>query len=498
VNIEVVTVCRSLARWLILAVSFVACESGPAGSGPPGGTGGGGGGGYGGATAGNLGTATGGATAGRAGTATGGETAGAGGAAAGSAGTVPSGGGGGLGGAAGNVAGGGGGAAAGGSGGAAAGGGAGALAGDGGGAGGGFAPFLEWRIPFDDAQPLQIAATPGAVYYMDFVLRSIGRLDLASSRVTQWFPKLTTSSPGDIELRSSDGTLFVTSSPADGHYEIGHFDPSSRIYRHWEMPPALAATSDLALDGQGRVLFAAMAKDGAHYVIGRLDASTNVFTTWPIPDSMVPPESYANQVATAPDGSVFFNIGGFTARGVAHLNVATGVFTMWTAPHDVVFAIALDASGAVIFQQQATGLDEIARLIPGTGQLTEWVLPYQPSDDFALYGGRLFSGGNDPAGLAPSSVSALDLSRPAADSVVTPRVADPVTPSSTQVQPQIDEGVLFEQGDAQVTVSPAAPVSNGAFTEWTAPLVPTHFSAVVGDAVYFSEQSAPVIGRLAP
>jgi len=28
--------------------------------------------------------------------------------------------------------------------------------------------------------------------------------------------------------------------------------------------------------------------------------------------------------------------------------------------------------------------------------------------------------------------------------------------------------------------------------------VPTHFSAVVGDAVYFSEQSAPVIGRLAP
>jgi len=82
--------------------------------------------------------------------------------------------------------------------------------------------------------------------------------------------------------------------------------------------------------------------------------------------------------------------------------------------------------------------------------------------------------------------------------VVMPKVADPVTPSSTQVQPQVDEGVPFEQGDAQVTARPAAPVSNGAFTEWTAPLVPRYFSAVAGDAVYFSEQSAPVIARLAP
>ena len=48
---------------------------------------------------------------------------------------------------------------------------------DGGGDTDGSAPpaFTEWQIPFDNSSPAQITAAPGAVFYADFMLLSIGR-----------------------------------------------------------------------------------------------------------------------------------------------------------------------------------------------------------------------------------------------------------------------------------------------------------------------------------
>jgi len=62
----------------------------------------------------------------------------------------------------------------------------------------------------------------------------------------------------------------------------------------------------------------------------------------------------------------------------------------------------------------------------------------------------------------------------------------------------LTDAVMGQSSADRAACCVLAPVSNGAFTEWTAPLVPRYFSAVAGDAVYFSEQSAPVIARLAP
>jgi streptogramin lyase len=370
---------------------------------------------------------------------------------------------------------------------------------DAGAADGAIAPsFTEWRLPFDNAVPAQIAGAPGVVYYADFMLAAIGRLDLASGRVTQWFPRFTPSSPGDIKFRSSDATLFITSAPANGVSEIGQFDPASRVYKHWQMPPGLlGAPQNLALDPAGRVVFAAMTEGGSSYVIGRLDPATNVFTTWPIPDSIVPTESYAGKVTIAPDGTVFFNVDGFTNHAVARLELSGGAFTMWTFPGEVVFAIAADASGDVFFQWQSPE-SGIARLVPGSGRLTQWTTPHGQNDDFVLQGGRVFFGTVDPAGLAPAAVSALDPSQTGLEGALTPVAAGPVTPSSIAVQPRVDEGVAFEEGDAQVASSSVTGTVMGAFTEWSAQAGPRYFSGGTGTEVTFSEGSAPIIGRLVP
>jgi hypothetical protein len=360
------------------------------------------------------------------------------------------------------------------------------------------APALtEWQLPFENSLPEQITAAPGAVYYVDFTLFSLGRLDLGSGNVTQWFPSFTPSVPGDIKFRTSDATLFVTSAPPDNLGEIGQFDPTTRVYRHWRMPSGLSgAPPNLALDAVGRVVFA-NATDTGSYVIGRLDAATNTFVTWPIPDAVVSSESSADRVTIAPDGTVFFNVGGFGNQCVARLDLSTGVFTAWSFPSEVSWAIAADASGDVFFQWQTPDFG-IARLAPGDGRLTEWTAPHGQNDDFVLADGLLFFGTGYPLGDAAPAASALDPSQPGIDSALTPLAVGPVTPSSAEVAPLVDQDVTFEAGDAQVTSDSVTGTANGAFTEWSVPGAPRFFSTGPGPAVYFSENSTPAIGRLLP
>jgi streptogramin lyase len=138
-------------------------------------------------------------------------------------------------------------------------------------------------------------------------------------------------SPSDIKVRSSDGSVFIAGL---SHNEIGQFDPQTQSLRRW--PLALDIESggpfSLGIDDVGGVFFTAYNSVGS--LIGRLDTTSGTITAWKVPDSI----GDATRLTVAPGGRVFFtdNGGGFT---LASLDVGTGTFVAWSLTAQPVFAI---------------------------------------------------------------------------------------------------------------------------------------------------------------
>src|SRR3954470_18881139 len=162
--------------------------------------------------------------------------------------------------------------------------------------------------------------------------------------------------------------LFATNGQAG---EISQFDPASQLLRRWPVAQPFDGPWSLAVDEEGRVLFRATESSIGRTRIGRLDTTAGTVTTWLVPEGVA--ASSAGDMALLPGGSVFFNVYGVgNSNAVVILDTAAGVFTAWSTAGEPAYSVATDGAGNVYFQETAPA---IARLVPATGQVTEWPTP---------------------------------------------------------------------------------------------------------------------------
>jgi streptogramin lyase len=353
-----------------------------------------------------------------------------------------------------------------------------------------------WRLPFANSSALQVAAGAAAVSYVDFDggtgATFLGALDTSRGRFAEMRIPFAAGS-GDLRVRAGDGAVFLTDADTG---DLGWGDVARREFRRWTLPGGAYIRSFVFDDARG-VLFLAGNAEG-RLMIGRLDTTTGAVATWPLPDSIaVPGDDFAWRIVNVADNSVIINMNGFVHRGqLVRLDLTTGVFTSWATPAQAVFALVADAAGTVYFHEVDSGIRRVSRLVPATGQLTEWDFPVDEGDfqgEMALETGRLIFGVNGAVGLA-----ALDPTAPGSDSLVTPFVADPVTPSTAVIRPAVTRHARTRVGNARPVASAVPATALGAFTTWDTGAVVLGSGDGAGAVYGAAGAGGPAIAKFVP
>jgi streptogramin lyase len=344
--------------------------------------------------------------------------------------------------------------------------------------------LTQWEVPFAESQPFKIMVAGPDVFYLDGGFEQhLGRLDPAKGKFTQWTLPFPATSPGEIVRRDSDGAIFVTGAVLG---EIAQFNAATQVLRRWRLPfvePGEGPFS-VAVDDQGRVLFETVDVANLRLMIGRLDTATGAVAVWPVSPDIA--DTQVGPIIALPDGTVFFN----SVSSVAVLDPASGVFTSWAPSSQPAWALASDGAGSLYFQEQSSTFTGIARLIPGTGRLTEWATPGAFDDDLTFASGKLLFGSIEPTGLA-----ALDPLQPGTETVLAAMSSEPVVPLSG-VATVSSATLSGKRGHGRVFRNEVVPSSAGAFTSWAVANGVRAVGAGQG-AVYFTEGAA-AIGRITP
>lgn len=359
------------------------------------------------------------------------------------------------------------------------------------------AELTAWRLPFSGSSPYQVAAGAGGVSYIDFDgdagATFLGVLDTARGKFSEMETPFFAGS-GDLRVRAGDGAVFLMDSSSG---DLGRGDVASRNFWRWTLPDG-AYFRSFVFDDAGRVLFLAGNQEG-RMMIGRLDTASGAVSIWPLPDSLdTPGEDFAWRIVKLADGSVLVNGNGFAhPRQLVRLDLATGVFTSWATPGQPVFALAADAAGGVYFHEVDSDLRRVGRLVPATGQLTEWNVDL-PNVEFpgemALEAGRLFFAINNPVGMV-----ALDPTVAGNESILAPFVADPVTPSTAVISPVLTRRARSRTGRVHPVVSaPPATALGAAFTTWDTGPVVLGSGDGAGTMYGAADLGGPAIARFVP
>jgi streptogramin lyase len=347
-----------------------------------------------------------------------------------------------------------------------------------------------WRIPYDDAAAVQLAATPTAVFYVD-AFGQIGEVSTATGIFRAWKLPFFASNPGGIQFQPLDGTLFVTSVQ---DCAIGQFDPDTQLFRKWQLP---VCPRDLTTDAQGRLVFTSHSPDASAFFVGRLDPVTNTAETWQIPDLMLTPgDDFADAIAVSPSGGLFFHVNGFRHRVVVQLTPSTGVFDAWNVQAQPFYGTATDPAGNFLFQEiDAGGVRRIARLSPTSGHLTEWDFAGDFDQDLMFESGRAFFMQFSPT----PAVVALDTSVPGSDTSPSVFSSGPTVSSVSSILPTVTRHHLFRVGFTLPRVVHASSSTSGAFTSW--PVAGSGRSTTSSGSVFFTTTTSsghPAIGKLTP
>jgi virginiamycin B lyase len=280
--------------------------------------------------------------------------------------------------------------------------------------------ITEYDLPRKDAQPHDVVMDgDGMIWYSDFSHETIGVLDPATGKVTDYeLPVLRPDEPkGSLDLElDPHGDLWLAGMYQAGVYKIDRKTRQITAYpfpEEWLNPTTQASmVSPSHDDVDGKVwtnnqdshvhyrldlasgkyedLGAAVDKNGTHinaygmptdlannlYLlnfggtsIGRRDAKTNAVTIWKTPL----PFSRPRRGRVDADNILWF--AEFGANGIGRFDPNTGAIkewqmpTPWDAPYDVVKA----KDGEIWTGSMLT--DRVARLDPATDAITEYQLP---------------------------------------------------------------------------------------------------------------------------
>jgi streptogramin lyase len=345
----------------------------------------------------------------------------------------------------------------------------------------------EWLVPFPGSMPFQIAARNDSVFYLtkDVGLH-VGRLDVATARFTEWETPYTTTSPGDIQVRASDGSVFIAAATLN---EIGQLDVDTSTLTRWALPIDTSAPDatqgpwSLALDAGTAVFFEADDASGSY--IGRLDTATGNLLTWRFPGAT------ASRVVVAPDGTVLFNAwNGSGPYQIARLDPVTGVFTSWSLTSQPLFPMVVAPDGSLFFEEASSDFVGVARLVPATGRLTEWRTPALPSDSLSILSGRVYFGADGDLSLTALDPAVAGNERTIGNTVVWGPIAPEVfhlTPSAWPLPVQQTIGTATKRAVQSQTA--------GGFETWRM-ATPPRMTASIPGAVYFTEDAYGTIARL--
>jgi hypothetical protein len=350
--------------------------------------------------------------------------------------------------------------------------------------------LTQWAVPFPDSQPFKVIAAGTDVFYLDNGFEQhLGQLDVAGNRFTQWLLPYIATSPSDIARQAADGTIFM--SGANQRFEtgdtppgeIGQFDPTTQLLRRWPVADPGSGPWAISIDDQGAIMFRASDLLSSRSIVGRLDTVTGAVTTWAIPDGIA--DQTAGDLLSIPGGSVFFN----TIDKVVVLDTVTGVVTAWFTSSQPAYSLAADAAGNLYFQELSSSFTGIARLVPQTGQLTEWATPGAFNDDLTYAFGRLFFGS-----IAPTGLAALNPAAPGTESVLSPAFVDTIVPITTVVTPSAMT-LSRQQAPGLTTQREIQRHHSGAFAGWAIPSSPRGVAAGPA-ATYFAASATNTIGRI--
>ena len=348
---------------------------------------------------------------------------------------------------------------------------------------GGEGSVTEWSIPFANSQPFQIAVWGTSVFYQTAEYdRMLGRLDTENDTVTEWPLSGPGTSPGDVQVRPSDGAVFFTSAPVG---ELGQFDPQSQLLRLWSLPLDVPAGDtpgpwSIAFDASDRVIFSA--NDASGPLIGRLDTVSGRLDVWSFPGVA------EARVSLAPDGT-FICASGAPSFDVVRLDPTTGVFTSWALLDQPLWGSVVDGSGDLFFLQLSADFQGLARFSAATGRLTHWAT----SDLFGWESLEPLSGHVFFASSSPTALEALDPAVAGKDTILSP-MPETVTPRTSVVTPTMAM-LSGQQAPAQVTRLTAQRQTTGAFSIWSLPSAPRMLATAPG-AVYYADEVEQFIGRL--
>lgn len=137
---------------------------------------------------------------------------------------------------------------------------------------------------------------------------------------------------------------------------------SSLALTEWTLPSSGGGPWGISTDSSGKIWFT----ENITSKIGRFDPSNNQMTEWSLPNNASSPR-YISPNAT---GSYFTE---YSANRIGFLNPNGTVYEWQLAVGSNPVGIYVEQNNTVWFTE--SGTDIIARLIPGSNQLTEWKLP---------------------------------------------------------------------------------------------------------------------------
>ena len=150
--------------------------------------------------------------------------------------------------------------------------------------------FQEWDLPPGARPHGLLVDRKGIVFYTGNGNGTIGRLDPASGKVTEFKTQSSGSGPHTL-IQAADGTIWFTEQSAD---RIGRLDPASGAIREYE---TRGGPYGLAISKDGAIWFCQL----SGHRMGRLDPATGQITEVELPRGSGP-----RRVAANADGSILW------------------------------------------------------------------------------------------------------------------------------------------------------------------------------------------------
>ena len=220
--------------------------------------------------------------------------------------------------------------------------------------------FREWDLPAGARPHGLLVDRQSIVWYTGNGNGTIGRLDPATGKVTEFKTPSGGGGPHTLVITDDGGTIWFTMQSGD---RVGRLDTKTGTI--WEFATS-GGPYGIALDRQGNVWFCRMADDR----LGRIDAKTRAVT-----EVAVPTGSRPRRMATGPDGSIWVTYYGSNKLGQLD-PAASRIVKEYGLPagsRGGAYAVTVDGTGIVWANEINT--DTVVRLDPKSGEMKVVNLP---------------------------------------------------------------------------------------------------------------------------